>query len=219
MRILDGFKAVSGIVVAVLIGQLAGCELLGGGGGGGGGGLGDVGDNNPDLYVALGDSTTDGNNGGGAPYPPRLAAMTGKTVNNEAAQNEFSSGGASKVGGVLASQKPGAVLFQLGAVDLINGRSIDSIVGNLRSICQQCKANKTVPVVATLQPMVGSHARWNGYVTDLNNRIRSMASEEGARVADVSAKFGDGSGLMLGDGLHPNEEGNQRMAEAFADAL
>ncbi len=206
--------------VSLAMGVITGCELLGGGGGGGGGGgLGDIGDNNANLYVALGDSTTDGNNGGGAPYPPRLAAMTGKTVDNLGAQNEYSSGGASKVGGVLANQKPAAVLFQLGAVDLINGHSIDSIIGNLRSIIQQCKANKTVPVVATLQPMIGSHSRWSGTVKELNNQIRSLASSEGARLADIEAKFGDGTNLILGDGLHPNEEGNQIMAQTFADVL
>ena len=204
--------------VGLAMGVITGCELLGGGGGGGGG-LGDIGDNNANLYVALGDSTTDGNNGGGAPYPPRLAALTGKTVNNMGAQNEFSGGGASKVGGVLANQKPAAVLFQLGAVDLINGHSIDSIIGNLRSIIQQCKANKTVPVVATLQPMIGSHSRWSGTVKELNNQIRSLASSEGARLADIEAKFGDGTNLILGDGLHPNEEGNQIMAQTFADVL
>jgi len=205
------------VMGVAMTGIFIGCD--GGGGGGGGGDLGDIGGNNADLYVALGDSTTDGNNGGGAPYPPRLAAMTGKTVNNMATQNEFSGGAASKVGGILANQKPAAVLFQLGAVDLINGRSVDSIIANLRSIIQQCKASKSVPVVGTLQPMIGSHSRWSGATKDLNNRIRSLASEEGARLADVEAKFGDGSGLILDDGLHPNEEGNQLMAEAFNNAL
>lgn len=204
------------LVGMAMTGIFAGCD---GGGGGGGGDLGDIGNNNADLYVALGDSTTDGNNGGGAPYPPRLAAMTGKTVDNMAAQNEFSGGAASKVGGILANKKPAAVLFQLGAVDLINGRSVDSIIANLRSIIQQCKGNKTVPVVATLQPMIGSHSRWSGVTKDLNNRIRSLASEEGARLADVESKFGDGSGLILDDGLHPNDAGNQLMAEAFNEAL
>lgn len=209
-------KVMSVLTTVVAIGLFTGCDS---GGGGGGGDLSDIGDNNPNLYVALGDSTTDGNNGGGAPYPPRLAAMIGKTVNNEARQNEFSGGAASKVGGILANEKPAAVLFQLGAVDLINGRSVDSIIGNLRSIIQQCKANKTVPVVATLQPMIGSHSRWSGVTKELNNQIRSLASSEGARCADVEAAFGDGEGLILGDGLHPNDQGNQVMAQAFADVL
>ncbi len=207
------------LVGMAMTGIFTSCDGGGGGSGGGGGDLGDIGDNNPDLYVALGDSTTDGGNGGGDPYPPRLAAMTGKTVDNKAASNEYSEGAASKVGGILANQKPAAVLFQLGAVDLINGRSIDSTIANLRSIIQQCRANKTVPVVATLQPMIGSHSRWSGLTRELNARIRSLAAEEGARLADVESDFGDGSGLILDDGLHPNEAGNQLMAETFNDAL
>ena len=214
------FLAKLAVAVAIgfgTIGLMTGCDS--GGGGGGGGDLGDIGGNNANLYVAIGDSTTDGNNGGGDPYPPRLASMTGKTVLNMASQGEDSGGGAAKTGGILANQKPAALLVQYGAVDLIGSRSIDSIIGNLRSIIQQCKANKTVPVIATLQPMVGSHSRWNGYVQDLNNQIRSLVSSEGARLADVAGKFGDGSGLIIDDGLHPNDKGNQLMAEAFNEAL
>ena len=53
----------------------------------------------------------------------------------------------------------------------------------------------------------------------LNNLIRDMASSEDARLVDLEAEFGTGEGLLLGDGLHPNEVGNQVIAEAFADAL
>lgn len=211
-------RFVLGVIVVAVMASLTGCELLGGGGGGGGG-VGDIGDNNPNLYVALGDSTTDGNNGGGAPFPPRVAAMTGKTVENHAQQNEYSGGGASKVGGILASEKPAAVMFLLGAVDIINGVGNDAIIGNLRSIIDQCKANKTVPVMATLQPMIYSHARFNGAVKDLNAKIRDLASQEGARLVDLESAFGDGSAYILDDGLHPNEAGNQLMADKFAGAL
>jgi len=189
------------------------------GGGGGGGDLGDIGDNNANLYVALGDSTTDGNNGGGDPYPPRLASITGKTVNNYAQQNESTGGAAGKVGGILSSAKPAACCFMIGAVDIINSMGQDNAINNLRSIIQQCKSNKTVPVIATLTPMIYSHSRFNGGVKSLNNAIRSLASSEGARLVDLESKFGSGEGLILDDGLHPNEKGNQLMAEAFADAL
>ena len=197
-----------------------GCEIGGGGGGSGGGGnLGDVGGNNADVYVTLGDSIMDGNNGGGAPYPPRLASMTGKTVINKAGQNVSAADAAGSTGGILADTKPAALLFMLGSVDLINSRSIDSIIGNLRSIIQQAKANKTVPVVATLTPMIYSHSRWSGQVKELNQKIRDLASSEGARLADMESKFGSGEGFILDDGLHPNDKGNQMMAEAFDAAL
>ncbi len=185
----------------------------------GGGDLGDIGDNNPDLYVALGDSTTDGGNGGGDPYPPRLAALIGKPVNNYAVQNESTGAAAGRVGGILASDKPGACCFMLGAVDLINSYGQQNAINNLRSIIQQCKANKTVPVIATLTPMLYSHSLWDGGVKALNVSIRELASAEGARLVDLEKKFGTGEAYILPDGLHPNEAGNQLMAEAFADAL
>lgn len=206
--------------VAMLLSVLVwgvGCELDGGGGGGGG--LGDVGDNNPNVYVSLGDSITDGNNGGGAPYPPRLASMTGKTVYNMASQGESAAQSAAKLGGILADKKPAAVLFMTGAVDLIGGQSVDAVVGSLRSIIEQSKANKSVPVMATLTPMLYSHSQFEGSVKALNNAIRSLASSEGARLVDLESKFGDGTKYILDDGLHPNEEGNQLMADAFKAAL
>lgn len=216
------FCKVTGIISSVclltaLLGSV-GCDR-GGDSGGGGGDLSDVGDNNANLYIALGDSTTDGNNGGGAPYPPRLASITGKTVNNYSSQNESTGGAAGKVGGILASTKPAACCFMLGAVDIINNMGQDNAINNLRSIIQQCKANKTVPVIATLPTMIYSHSRFDGGVKSLNSAIRSLASSEGARLVDLESKFGSGEGLILGDGLHPNEAGNQLMAEAFADAL
>jgi lysophospholipase L1-like esterase len=211
---LSRFGAVLAASLSFLL--ATGCDD---GGGGGGGDLGDVGDNNADVYVAIGDSITDGNNGGGDPYPPRLAAITGKTVINHARQDMSAGGGAGAIGGLLASDKPAAVLFMLGAVDIIGGQGTDAIIGNLRSIIQQAKANQTVPVIATLTPMLYSHEPWNGKVQKLNEAIRDLAGSEGARLVDLASAFGDGEGLILPDGLHPNEAGNQRMAEAFADAL
>lgn len=207
----------AGLMCLAVAGVLAGCEDSGGGGGGGD--LGDVGANNPNVYVALGDSITDGNNGGGAPYPPRLAAMTGKTVINHAAQGQASGEAAGRLGGILAGDKPAAVLFMLGSVDVIGGASVDSVIGNLRSIIAQSKANQSVPVMATVTPMLYSHVRFQSRVDELNRAIRSLASSEGVKLVDLAGKFGDGSKYLLEDGLHPNEEGNQVMAEAFADAL
>lgn len=207
----------SACLFAALSGSI-GCDN-GGDGGGGGGDLGDIGNNNPEVYVALGDSSTDGNNGGGAPYPPRLASITGKAVNNYARPNESTAIAAGRVGGILSSTKPAACCFMLGAIDLIRNYGRDNAIESLRSIIQQCKANKTVPIMATLTPMNQSHSRWANDVKELNKAIRNLASSEGIRLVDLEARFGSGEGLLMEDGLHPNEAGNQLMAEAFADAL
>ena len=67
-----------------------------------------------------------------------------------------------RLAGILAHDKPAALLIHLGAVDLIEGGGVDAAAGNLRAMVQQCKANKTVPVLSTLLPMSGSHAAWAG---------------------------------------------------------
>ena len=214
---LPGWKgAIVGTLALLLVGCLTACEDSGGGGGGD---VGDVGANSPEVYAAVGDSITYGGNGGGAPYPPRLAAITGKTVNTHAVPGEDSGSAVGAVGNILANDKPAALLILLGANDVISGVGHNTTVNNLRNIVQQAKANNTVPVVATLTPMIDGHELWGGSVQALNNLIRDMASSEDARLVDLEAEFGTGEGLLLGDGLHPNEVGNQVIAEAFADAL
>ena len=205
------------IAMLTLSGFLAGCEDSGTKSGGGGGG--DVGSNDPKVYAAVGDSTVGGGNGGGDPFPPRLAAMTGSTVLNYGTDSETTGSALGRVGGILANDKPAALLLYVGPVDLIRGYAIDDAVANLQAIIQLAKDNKTVPVVATLLPMSGSHALWADGAKELSRRIRSLASSEGARLADLEARFGSGEGLMLDDGLHPNDAGNQLMAEAYRDAL
>ena len=195
---------------------LTGCEDSGGGGGGD---VGDVGSNDTDVYAAVGDSITYGGNGGGAPYPPRLAAITGKTVNNYGVPGEESGSAAGAVGNILANDRPAALLILLGANDVINGVGYDTTIANLRSIIRQAKANDTVPVMATLTPMIDGHEIFGDSAQMLSALIRDLASSEDARLVDLESEFGNGEGLLLEDGLHHNEVGNQVIAEAFADAL
>ena len=209
-------RVMVGRTALLLTGYLTACEDSGGGGGGG---VGDVGSNNPDVYAAVGDSITYGGNGGGAPYPPRLAGITGKTVSNHGVPGAESGDLVGDVGNILANETPAAVLILLGANDVINGAPHDVTINNLRSMIQQAKANNTVPVIATLTPMIYVHDIFNGSAQELSSLIRDLASSEGANLVDLESEFGSGEGLLLGDGLHPNEVGNQIIAEAFADAL
>ena len=209
--------AILGTITALMLAAyLTGCEDSGSGGGGG---LGDVGSNNPDVYSAVGDSITYGGNGGGDPYPPRLAAITGKAVNNHGVPGQESGDAVGSIGGILANDKPAALLILLGANDVIMGVGTGETIANLRSIIQQAKANNTVPVVATMLPMIHGHSFFGGAAQALSIQIRDLAGSEDARLVDLEAEFGTGEDLMLPDGLHPNEVGNQLIAEAFADAL
>jgi lysophospholipase L1-like esterase len=188
----------------------------------------DFGDNDSNLLVAMGDSITEGVET--TPYPEYLAQYVGKTVANQGVGGEHAYEGRLRVDRVLAAYKPGFLLILYGANDLLHYHSPAGIVEELRSIVRSAKAAKTIPVLATLTPMVRSHYYFDGGVKDLNTRIRSMASDEGVRLVDLEQVFGDrdadedpyvldSDDYLQWDGLHPNEEGSRQIALAFLDAL
>lgn len=207
-------KAVRWLAV-LLLGLAAGC-------GGGDEGMAvpeDFGDNNPNVIVALGDSITAGIPGGGAPWPARLGALTGKTVVNAGVGGEESSGGAARIGGVLRSRKPGYILIFYGANDAIMQRDTDRALNNIRSMVAKAKANKTAPLLATLLPMIGEHGIYNSAAERISAGIHQIGGEEGVTVVDLAGEFGDPQNQLLPDGLHPNDLGNQIIALAFNDTL
>ena len=200
------------VVLAVGVSFFCGCEDSGGGD--------DVGDNNPDLVICVGDSITQGYRCDGAPYPSQLAAMSGKTVRNMGIGGARAGAGASRIKSQLAC-KPGYVCIMYGANDAIKaGRSsaID-VKEALRTIIVACKDNKSIPIVATIPPMVRGHSFFAGAVPVINEAIRSVAKEEGAKLVDVNKSFGDGEAYLGIDGLHPNAAGAKLIAEAFNGKL
>ncbi len=179
----------------------------------------DFGDNNKNLYLAMGDSITKGSQCPCTPYPYRLGAILQKNVQNSGIAGELSSGGASRISSALMKHKPGYILLLYGANDIIYSKSRASIIDNLRFMIQSAKANKTIPIIATLTPMIGNHALYAGSVNELNDMIRDLARSESVRVVDLEKEFGDETGLLLEDGLHPNDSGTEVIAVAFYDKL
>jgi lysophospholipase L1-like esterase len=188
----------------------------------------DFGDNDSNLIVAMGDSITWGVDT--TPYPEYLAQFLGKTVANEGVSGEHAYEGRVRVDGVLANYKPGVLLILYGANDLFHGLSAEEIVADLRYMVRAAIASKTIPVLATLTPMVRSHSIFDGGAKHVNIQIRSMASSEGARLVDLERVFGnrdadadpyvlDANDYLQWDGVHPNEEGSRQIALAFLDVL
>ena len=177
----------------------------------------DFGDNDPNIYIAMGDSITSGY-GLDSPseaYPTLLSGMLGKPVYNDGVDGTFSSYGASQVTSVLNTYKPGYLLILSGVNDLIHSYSVDSIVDNLRFIIQTAKNNKTIPVIATLTPVFDSHSFIEGNIIELNTRIRKLAAEENIHVADLENTFKWDPAYLNSDGLHPNSQGHELIAWTF----
>ena len=188
----------------------AGCDH------GGGGSSHDFGDNDPNVVACVGDSITQGYNCIGAPYPSRLAPMSGKAVLNYGVHGSRSSYGASVIGSVLA-RRPGYVCILFGANDAIMGDDPATTKENLRRIVVACKNNKTVPLLATPTPMNGPHSLYAGNVRQVAEAVRQLASEEGVTLVDLHAAFGSDPSAYLNpdDGLHLSDAGGDLVAKKF----
>ncbi|MCK5850202.1 MAG: hypothetical protein KAH23_04745 [Kiritimatiellae bacterium] len=202
-------------LITLTLGLITGCELDGGDHNLGDGH--DFGDNDYSLCVALGDSITEGHGlDSSETYPSQLTVIIAKTVVNEGNGGEHSNEGASRVNNVLNRHKPGFLLILYGANDIIYSRSNSSIIASLRSIIDAAKNNKTIPVIATLTPANEGHSFMSGAITELNTLIRQLAGETGTTLVDLESAFGDGTGLLDDDGLHPNVNGATMIALSFA---
>ncbi len=180
----------------------------------------DFGDNDPDLIAAMGDSITEGYGvTANACYVSDLAGMTGKRILNFGVGGARSDAGASQAGMVLSGYKPGILLIFYGANDIIHGYGGGYTIGNLRSMIRAARANKTIPIVATLTPAFASHRYVNSTARARSRQIREMAQEENCIVAEVWNLFGENSAYILEDGLHPNASGHALIAQAFFEAM
>jgi lysophospholipase L1-like esterase len=79
------------------------------------------------------------------------------------------------------------------------------------------------PKIFICTPIPAFKSSWNINETIIKNEIipieQEVAREYGLQVIDLHTLFADGEELVQPDGIHPNEKGVQRMAEAVAAAI
>jgi len=180
----------------------------------------DFGDNDPGVYLCMGDSITHGH---GIPnysetYPARLQAMLGQTVINEGQDGARSSYGVRMIGTLLNRYKPGYVLIMFGAND-ITERSSEEITANLMFMAGQAQVRKTIPIVATVTPVAGRYIGRKSAIIRLNEYLKEHAAARGILVADVATAFNWEDGYLQPDGLHPNSAGMELIAQTFFEKI
>jgi lysophospholipase L1-like esterase len=181
------------------------------------------GENDPVRVTAIGDSITEGTDGGGTPYPARLQGLLrgrnpAARVNNRGQGGQTTPNGLSTVSHALATDRPGFLLIMEGTNDVRTGLSLTAAAGNLREMVRRAKANFTVPILATVPPQIGESSRFQDGTIALNVMIRQIATEERVTLAEVFTTFTDPS-FLQSDGLHPTDRGNQTIAIVFDGAL
>jgi lysophospholipase L1-like esterase len=196
-----------------------------------------IGDNQPNVYVAFGDSLTKGEGsatGGGyrAPLQAQLASYFGQAfVVNSGIDGSFSARGAARIPGVMSRERPAYTLIFYGTNDWNDQRCQNrppadcDTIQNLTIIVDYVKGVSSYPVLATLPPTNPALAprertEWNA---QLNTLIKNLAQSEGAILADLFAAFPNTIPSDLpryfSDDVHPNDQGYALIAQAFLKAL
>jgi lysophospholipase L1-like esterase len=194
-----------------------------------------IGDNEPNVYLAFGDSLTQGEGSSDhAGYRTRLRDLLGAHLGAaflavHARPGTFSLDGAARIPGRLTSFRPAYTLILYGTNDW-NDQACQNAapagcftIDSLRTILDEVKAARSLPVLATLPPVNPALApegrnRWND---EMNGLIKSLAQAEGALLADLNAEFKAKGDLppLFSDGIHPNDAGYQVMAEGWFKAI
>ena len=204
-------SAVPVLLAGAVLG-LAGCESSGGGGGDSS----DFGDRDPTACAVVGDSIAVGYGDAGTPWPARLAARLERNVANHAVAGSTSGGARAILGGVLA-RDAGFILIATGANDAIHGYGADTVRANLAAMIEAIRAAQAVPVVGNVTQMIDGHAIFNGEAVEINAAIRDLCSSEGVLFVDLNKVVS--ADMLQADGLHPNSDGQEAIANAFYDKL
>jgi lysophospholipase L1-like esterase len=127
----------------------------------------------------------------------------------------------------MSEAAPDVILLMEGANDLnaplranesMNDR-ISHTVGSLEEMVKAAARQQVPVLLATLPPQRagGSRARAAPYLPRYNDELKEMAVKKGAEIVDVFSLFPMSE--VGQDGLHPTEDGYQRLAEIWMEAL
>jgi lysophospholipase L1-like esterase len=194
-----------------------------------------IGDNVRNTYLAFGDSITVGEGShstdGYRNVVEELLAqnMGGRhRVIGDGITGTTSDKGTDRIESSLRRNRPAYLLILYGTNDWNKApcKIVDPpcfTIDSLRFMIQVAKAAHTLPVVSTIIPANPDQTppERNQWVAAMNDKIKALARQEGAALADSYAAFTRAGNLpQLFDGqVHPNDAGYQLIAGAFFIAI
>jgi len=197
-----------------------------------------IGGNEPNTYMAFGDSITEGfRSDDGRGWVGRLDEMLRAhfgeaTVINDGLAATRTIDAAARIGASLGAYTPAYTLIAYGINDYNEPDCRRNppcyTIDSLRSVVRDVIATDSLPFIATITPAnTGYDFRAPPFRNQLsasqNELIREMAAEEGAVLVDLEAAFlafgrPQDSGLLF-DHVHPNDDGYQVIADTFLEAI
>ena len=174
----------------------------------------------PTLYIAFGDSITNGRDLAG--YPPKLELKLREGIGPSKVYNRGISGertpeGLARIDGVLEELEAEYILIMEGTNDVTFGYSKESVVFNLGEMVDRSRAHDTIPFLGSLTPRQDSlDQRTREYY---NPAIEEMAAEKDVPYVDMYSALTDLRDTHFEDGKHPNEEGYWVVAVQWYNAI
>lgn len=135
---------------------------------------------------------------------------------NAGVSGDTSAGGLRRIDWLL-QQKPDVLVVELGGNDGLRGQDVAGIEANLRAIVERGRnANARVLLLGVqMPPSLGSE-----YVQSFTAIYPKLARElDVVLVPSFLDGVGNVPSMLLGDGLHPNPQGHEKIAESIAPAL
>jgi acyl-CoA thioesterase-1 len=134
-----------------------------------------------------------------------------RRIVNASVSGETTSGGVTRLGGLLEEHRPGLLVIELGANDGLRGTPLGVIRENLTTLVRRGQeAGSTIVLLGVrLPPNYGA-----AYTEGFQEIYREVARAEGvALVPDMLAGVAEDRSLMQADDLHPNAEAQPRILE------
>ena len=165
---------------------------------------------NVTSILAIGDSIGAGF-GGTTPWSSLVAAGTGVPVVNDSDNGRQATQSVSLVRAQIAAIEPSHLIIMLGTNDAINDNASESVEA-MQQIVAESQAAGVIVIVGTLPPLP-FEGREN-IALQISAGYRTL----GVPIAEVEGAFGGNTDLIF-DGIHPVNEGQQLIADAFISQL
>jgi len=194
-----------------------------------------IGDNQPSLYLGLGDSITAGDGSSdGLGYRLKLQNLLGPHFARAEVQTRGRSGDTSAATAevtrrTLRDHDPAYTLILLGTNDWHDqtcqkqGPAACFTIEALRSIVEEVKDWRSLAVLATITPVnpLSTTPSRDAFYDQTNVGIKALAREENIVLADLNADFKAAGNLsaLFADDVHPNDAGYQVMAQGWFKAI
>ena len=163
--------------------------------------------------AVIGDSIGNGYNLA-TPWPTLIKEKLKITMFNTSISGKQTGWGLEIIDDMLDTHQPSHLLISLGTNDAARGPFDGAAIANLQAMVDIANAKGVAVIVGTVIPNHQSKQA-DQHAQQINQGIMQLSK---ASIVDVRAKMGDAEGL-LADGVHPNQQGQQVIANAFLEQL